>query len=232
MPEKISRVLFQTSELRLSSTVSLPSFSYYKKKGSEEYSDPMMDKPDVFLNLMISPKSRKELPFEEKVAFILEPEYYELTKAWMEVLSWFYDSDKRDLFVIDDNNQLQFNAAYGTLIKVVTDSKRYPQKITVLPTLVQRGEKSYEGVMIHMRSIDIQTTLTIHEFGTLVRTLQQFSFVSEQFFMTTAYMYAETHRRVKENTGFNKLSTESRVSDVINGTVIQNRGQKYGFQLK
>lgn len=232
MPEKISRVLFQTSELRLASVVSLPSFSYYKKKGTEDYSDPMMDKPGVFLNLIISPKSRKEIIFDEKTAFILEPEYYEMTKAWMEALSWFSDPNMRDLFVVDDDDRLQFNTSYNTLMKSVWDSKRNPQKITVFPTLVMRGEKSFEGVMIHMRSIDIQTTLTINEFGTLVRTLQQFSFVNEQFYMTTAYIYAETHKRVKENSGFNNMNSESHINDVINGTVIQNRGQKFGFQLK
>lgn len=232
MIERASRILFQTRDLKLLSSASFPKFSYYKKKDGG-YSDPMMDRPSTYLGLTITPESRKEIPFEEKSLFILEPEYYTLVKAWMEVWSWFSDASMRDLFIMDENNNLKFNSAYNDLGKTVSDSKRVPQKITVMPTLVMRGDRSYEGVMLHLRSIDIQTTLTKNEFGTLLRTLQNFSFVNESILLAMGYAYAEMHKTIQESTGFSKLSTmDQRVDDVIHGTVIQNRNKENRFQLK
>lgn len=231
MIDKVSRILFQTSELRVSSTVSLPSFSYYKKKDGN-YSFPLMDKPATYLSMSINPVSRKEVRFEEKNVFFLEPEYYELVKAWIEVWDWFRDPNMKDLFIYDEENKLQFNSAYNSLRKTVSDSKKIPQRLTIMPALVTRGDKTHEGVFLHLISIDIQTTLTKNEFGSLLRILKEYSFSYEPIFLAGAYLYAEMHKSVRENAGFSKLSSDNKINDILNGTVIQNRNQAKGFQFK
>ena len=227
MVTKLGRILFQTSELKIVSGTSIPKFSFYQKKNGE-YSDPVMDRLDCYITINIRPKDRN-LPYQSCSAFLLEPEYYTLVKAWMEVLHWFYDPDKKDLFLFDENGNLMFNTTYNDLGKTVTDSKKYPntQKITVMPNLVYRGDKTHEGIVLHLRDLDVQTTLTRNEFANLVKILQGFSYADEPFRLAFAYWFAEKHKTLQEMTGF-QFQTDDKIQNIIQGTVIENRHKSDG----
>lgn len=232
MIDKLSRCLFVTSELKLTSVVSIPKFSYYAKKDGS-YSIPEMDIPNVWLNLVISPKSRREMPFSTKTTFFLENEYYEMTKSCMTALNWFTDENMKDLFIYDEENKLAFNSAYNSLKISFRDSRKYPntQEVTILPTLCRRGDNTFEGILIHLRDIDIQTTMTYAEFRSFVFVLKHYSYAEETFKLLNAYAFAERHKNVIESNGFSATNPNNKIDDVIHGNVIANKNSR-GFSLK
>lgn len=239
--DKFSRILFASYGLKVSSVCTSPVFSVRMKK-SGEFQQPEMELPNVYitLNMNLGEKNAK-IPFQERSAFILQNEYYPLVEAWQEVYSWFRRSDMKDLYVIGDDKKLQFNTAYNQYMKTVSDSKRYPntQKITIMPTLVNRMDSNHEGVMIHFNSLDVQTTLTISEFGNLLHTLEDFSFSNESFQMAMAYMWAERHNAVKDTDGFSRILGNgqnsqmlNKVDAIINGKEMDSRLSGKKFELK
>lgn len=242
MVDKLSRVLFASYGLKVTAVSNVPKFSYYMTKGGKA-STPEMDLPHTFLSFTINMGDKNNLfPLPSRTAFVLQNEYYTLLETWMEVYRWFSREDMKDLFLVGEDKKLQFNTAYNSYYRTVSDSRKAPntQKITVLPTLVHRMDTDMEGVMIHFRILDIQTSLTIQEFGTLVHALQDFSFANEAFKVCMAYWYAEHHKNILDAEGFknlqqsdpNRVQTNEKIEAILQGKSIDQRMQGKSFQLR
>jgi hypothetical protein len=108
-------------------------------------------------------------------------------------VTWFYDDKYQDLFLLNDDNNLIFNADYKSL-HVSTKRSDYDNQIMqAIPTVIQLGDKSYEGVHLYVNKSIYCISLTFEEVSMIFSILKDFQFSTEVTKVLAAYQYIVSH---------------------------------------
>ena len=145
------------------------------------------------------------------------------------VYKWFYDDKNyKDLFLIDDDtNKLVFNSSYNDL-NIVIDNLIGGKAVKIIPSVIEIGSDTYEGIIFYLNDLDVYVHMTIFELENFYRFLFNFdlynsslnlisiyqNFFNSQF-MDTPFNNPETLNRtqpsnVKKQTGFTNINRKRR----------------------
>lgn len=116
---------------------------------------------------------------------------YSLIRGLETAVSWFYDTNMKDLFYMD-NGILQFNYDYSKLCVAITspDNEHIEIRPVVDYTDTDRGR---ESIVMYINSTDSQTIMTRSQFESIYITLREFSFQTE-----TVMLLYELDRQLDE----------------------------------
>lgn len=128
------------------------------------------------------------------------------------VLSWYSDPKMKDLFLLDNDNNLIFNADYKDLhcvLDIRTPNTDYGI-LKAIPVLGVYGDQEpYEAAFLYMNKSTNRIILSVDEISTILGILNGFSFYEESLFCLSAFKYAKDNNVIKVNTysGFTPFST-------------------------
>ena len=144
-PTKVRRTLYEDSSVRLISISTLPRFTF-TEKGT--YSTLDTNASSVVLEI----KTRDRMDYRTTSLFITDLSLGRIVAGFDEVISWFSDPSKKDMFYVNqDTGQLVFNAEYNSLKREAYDSSRPARKLTIMPMCAENREhKLVEGISMHV----------------------------------------------------------------------------------
>ena len=126
-----------------------------------------------------------------KAAYKITPRnLYHVIEFFNTIMKWFYDDKYSDLFLLNDENDIIFNADYNKL-SVSTPRGDYDQCIMqAIPTVVRLGDKLYEGIHLYINSSIYCIPLTYQEVSIIFGILRNFSFTQEMMnvLLSTRYI--------------------------------------------
>lgn len=139
-------------------------------------------------------------------AFKVNPKnLYRTIKFFNRIVSWFYDEDLKDLFLMGENNELIFNSDYNKL-SVLTD--KVPKSNTAMkaiPAVVTSEEgKSYEGIILYINKPEYAIQLTLREVEEILGILSHFSFEALISDLLLSFFVAGSMGRITEADQNNK----------------------------
>lgn len=120
------------------------------------------------------------------------------------IMKWFYDDNFSDLFLNDENGNIIFNADYNKLSESTPRGDFDQCIMQAVPTIVQYGDRVYEGIHLYINSTSNCISLTYQEVTALFGVLKDFSFPNEVSAMLTAYEYAQANTRYIDSWNYGK----------------------------
>ena len=122
------------------------------------------------------------------------------------MMEWMYGEKYTDLYMVDENGDLVFNADYRNLNTKTYRGDFDSQIMQAVPTIIMFGEKKYEGVHIYVNSTSYCIPLTFQEISSIFGILRNFSFSEEISSVLSCYEYIEKHNSYS-TTEWTKKST-------------------------
>lgn len=106
--------------------------------------------------------------------------HVQLLNALGTAMEWFYDTNKKDLFVKSEDGQLFFNNDYNNLKVSAYSGKKTHNFLEIRPVVVERDNfKKYEGVIIMLNDTDDYVCITLEELVSLTHILSSFDYTQE-----------------------------------------------------
>ena len=183
--DKLTHRIFSNSRMELDFFMYLPS-GELRSKGS------IMDikiNPILMLRYKQKDYLSEEYDYNKSVFKITPRNLYGVIKFLNTTMEWLYTDKYSDLFLMDENNNIIFNADYNKLY-AATHKGDYDQCIMkAVPSVVKLGEKSYEGIHLFINTSNYCIPLTHQEVAILYGILKDFRFSEEIASVLEAYRY-------------------------------------------
>lgn len=188
MKKYIKRLIVATHSIRVESGMTMPQLVHSQSKGNDyEFYEASLYLPTLTISL-----NTKDGKWEDRRIRATERSFKRLMLCFRKVLEWFYDENKKDLFVYDVNNNLVFNHAYKELNEVYFDAFDSNRFMKIIPAAIQtEGNKFVEGLSIYINQLDTIVGVTRIQFEDIVSVLSDFSFAQEATVLMLAYQLAE-----------------------------------------
>jgi len=173
---KITRKIWSNSRMDLDFFMHLPN-GMLNGKGK---SNLLINVNPVLYIRYKPPKNIAEEYDYAKASYKITPKnLFHVISFFNDIMKWFYDDKFNDLFLLNDDNHLIFNADYKRLSKT-THKGDYDQSVMqAIPTIVHIGDKEYEGIHLYVNKSNYCISLTFQEIGILFGILKDFSFTNE-----------------------------------------------------
>ncbi len=182
-----NRTIYTGRRLELTSSLKEPEASF---SDSERYRSIRVK---TFPNLKISCVNYK------KIGFIVTPKnIYRVIKFFNEIISWFYDKDKSDLFLLNNDNRLIFNGDYKQLSAVYKKGNYETSTMKAIPNVVQLStlEECAEGITLFFNSTDTYVSIPLDEVEDIFGILRDFSFTEEALLLLTTADYLDSKSKI------------------------------------
>lgn len=186
MIERVTKKIFGNSRMELEFFMYLPNGVY---TNPEKSSISINCNPVLYLRCKKNKYVTEEWDYM-KSSFKINPRnLYTVIKFFNTIMGWFYDDKYSDLFLVDENGKLIFNADYNKL-SVSTPRGDYDQFIMqAIPTVVTLGDKLYEGIHLYINRSLYCIPLTYQEVSIIFGILKDFSFTNEINNVLLSYAY-------------------------------------------
>jgi carbamoylphosphate synthase small subunit len=137
--------------------------------------------------------------FKNNEAFKVTPKnLYRTIKFFNTIVSWFVDTEKIDLYLKDENDNLIFNADYNKLTAIIAQKGTETAGVMkAIPTVVEINNDKFEGINLYINNLTNVVQLTVDELATIFDILKTFSFYNEMLCDIAAYEYAVKHNNVE-----------------------------------
>ena len=180
--EKLTKTLYTNSRLDLEFFMYLPTIFITSGKTGILSSNPVL-----YLRYRQNRKLTEEYDYAKAAYKITPRNLYHVIKFFNTILNWFYDEKYADLFLMNEEGRLVFNADYNKLCER-TPMWDYDSCImTAVPTIVEYGDKLYEGVHLYINRQVNCIALTYKELGELFGILRDFSFPMYETMVVSEY---------------------------------------------
>lgn len=136
---------------------------------------------------------------KERTYRITPRNLYRTLKFFNRILEWFHDNDKKDLFLINDDNELVFNSDYSKLSLTTPKSLNEDCVMKAMPAVIVFNEKRYEGIYLYINKTSNLISLTRDEIEMLLGFLKDFSFQDEIITCLEIMRYSKERNMI--NTG-------------------------------
>lgn len=123
---------------------------------------------------------------------------YNVIKFFNTVVGWFYDESKRDLFLINEDDELVFNADYKNLYAITKKSFGSNEQLKAIPTVVDYNNQRHEGIYLYINESIYDILLTLDELEIIFGILKSFSFYDEIMLNLQILKYAQENNRMEE----------------------------------
>lgn len=183
--KKVTRRLFKNSRVEID-------FFMYLPIGMMTKGNPTLTinvNPVVFIRCKPNKKIAEEFDYA-KAGFRVTPRnLYDVVNLFNTALSWFYTDTYQDLFLVDEDGKLIFNADYNKL-SVKTHKGDYDNQIMMaIPTIIQLGDKTYEGLHLYINTQRYCIPLTYQEVSIIFELFKNLRFTEEISMMLASYDY-------------------------------------------
>lgn len=103
------------------------------------------------------------------------------------VIEWFYDPDKKDMFLYDENGDLVFNHSFKDLNEVYYDPFEPNKFLKIIPSTVSgKDNKVVEGVSMYINQLDTIVSVSRYDLEDLMTLMSNFSFQEEAILLMSA----------------------------------------------
>lgn len=139
---------------------------------------------------------------DDKVSFIdnsykMTPKnQFKLIRFFNNIIDWFYDDKLKDLFLIDKNDELVFNADYNHINAIISKNKFETGTMKAMPSIVIVEGERYEGIYLYINRLDNMIMLTKDEVESISQLIKNFNFLSEAASLLTIIDYTEKSKTV------------------------------------
>lgn len=172
----------------------------YSQKGNKTYCD--IKTKDLLIIKIMKPSSG--VTWQEASLRISPKNFRSVKKIFRSSLSWFYDKEKNDLYVYDENNNLRFNMDYKDLEERLVVGFQNRQLIGIRPDVIEYEGSKYEGVYFWITRLENGVMLTYLELEEIVSVLEGFSFQEEDVLAINTYMIAKQYQRIEKGDSFSQ----------------------------
>lgn len=178
MPEiqKVKRMLYINSRMELEFFMYLPSGI---RSGAAKNTLSVNVNPLIYLRYKPPKNVTQEYDYTKAAYKITPKNLYSVIKFFNTVMRWFYEEKYNDLFLVNEDDKLVFNADYKNLT-VKTPRGDYDTGIMqAIPTIVYIGDKEYEGIKLYVNQSIYCISLTTQEVEIIFNLLKDFKFSDE-----------------------------------------------------
>ena len=190
---KLSKTIFNGTRLNITVCITMP--EVVKNYRPNDYS--IISSPIMF----ISYKPPKGFDIDKKACFykVTPRNLYRTAKFFNAGVEWFYDKELSDLFLLDENNALVFNADYAHL-KVVTDrDHRNNTAMKMIPSVIQYEDGNvYEGVLLYINKPEYVAPLPLADLEAILGIFRNFSFEACVTEMLISYFIARSENKINQ----------------------------------
>lgn len=161
--------------------------------------------PVLYLRYKKKDGLAEEFDFVKSSYKINPKNLYYIIKFFNVCMKWLYSDEFQDLFLRNSEGNLIVNADYKSL-KAITHKGDYESQImTAIPSVVELGDKVYEGIRLFINETKYCVPLTYEEVGIIFSIISTFSFPNEVCAVLQAYDFVNTHSDIIEfgSKGFN-----------------------------
>lgn len=182
--KKITDKIFQNSRMDLDFFMYLPSGIW----GSRDRSTINLNlNPVLYLRYRQNKKVSEEYDYSKACYKITPRNLYQVVKFFNTIVKWFFDDKYHDLFLTNEEGNLIFNADYNKLHVSTPRGDYSSQVMQAIPTVVQIGDKTYEGIHLYINKMTYCIPLTYEEIDIIFGILKEFSFTTETTKVLVAY---------------------------------------------
>ena len=173
MMEQISltKSLFDTYRINLSAYMLLPDVT----KSTSKNTFGINANPVLYMRY----KGRKEenVNWNDSAYKINPKNLYRTIKFFNRIVSWFYDEDLKDLFLMGEKNELIFNSDYNKLSIITDRNLKNNSAMKAVPAVVTSEDgRSYEGIILYINKPEYAIPMTLEEVESILGILAHFSF--------------------------------------------------------
>lgn len=192
--QKITEKILSNSRMELEFFMYLPS-GYWQSRDHSTVS--MNINPILTIRYKQNKKIASEYDYTKAGYKITPKNLYHVVKFFNNAMKWFYDDKYKDIFLNNDGH-LMFNADYKKEHVSMPTNDYSQQFMQAIPSVVQIGDKVYEGLHLFINKTAYCIPLTYEEVSTLFGVLKNFSFSEEVAMVIAAYQYIESHNRITD----------------------------------
>ena len=163
------------------------------------------------INIRYVNKNSATESFDGTMFKITPKNLYRTVKFFNDIITWFYDKDKIDLFLRDDNDIPIFNADYKDL-RASTGRRQFENCImTAIPSIVEFENTKYEGITLYINRLVQNIPLVLYEVEIIFDILKNFSFQTEVSANLLSFVYAKSTNAIEDNklSWYNKTGYKS-----------------------
>lgn len=196
---KVKRILYSNSRIDLEFFMYVPSGI---RSGTGKNTLTINVNPSIFLRYKPPKNVSQEYDYMKASYKITPKNLYIIIKFFNQIIRWFHEEKYNDLFLINDDGRLIFNADYKSLTTKTPRGDYVTEIMQAIPTIVYIGEKEYEGIKLYVNQSIYCISLTIQEVEIIFNILKDFRFSDE---ITTTLLCANY---IIENNAYNKEREE------------------------
>ena len=169
----LTKSIFETYRLSVTAFMMLPDVT----KSTNKNTFGITCNPVLYIRY--KPRRDEKVDWNDSAFKINPKNLYRVVRFFNRAVSWFYDKDLEDLYLVGDNNELIFNSDYNKL-NVMTDKEpKSNMAMKIIPAVVtDDASHYYEGVILYINKTDYAITLTLQELESLLNILTNLSFES------------------------------------------------------
>lgn len=191
---KITETLYDNNRMSLNFFMHLPEGIYTNK---DHDGIRLFSNPSISLLCKRNEANNDFYDFQTALFRITVYNQYQVIKFFNKLMRWLYDDAFNDLFLIDAKNKLMFNSDYKSLHEnVMFYGKSGTSVLSAVPSLVQLGDKVYEGINLFVNTTDYMIPLSHEELGVIFSILSQVNFSAEVTKLLTMYNFTIQRNRV------------------------------------
>lgn len=201
--KKVTDKIFQNSRMELDFFMYLPNATW----GSRDRSTINLNlNPVLYLRCRQNKKVSEEYDYSKACYKITPKNLYQVVKFFNTIVKWFFDDKYQDLFLTNEEGNLIFNADYNKLHVSTPRGDYSSQVMQAIPTVIQIGDKTYEGIHLYINKMTYCIPLTYEEIDILFGILKDFSFTTETTKVLIAYEILTRRGEIstQEQMAFNK----------------------------
>lgn len=192
----IKKVLYKNTRYILEFFMYEPKVDKYK----ENYS--ITINPILTLRQLNSASYTEDFSTMQDRSYRITPRnLYRVLKFFNTIVKWFYDENKKDLFLINEENDLIFNSDYNNLYTMTAKTLNENTVMKAIPTVVMFNDKRYEGIHLYINKSTNIIIMTKEETEMILGFLKDFSFNNEIIECLTSIDYATRNNLIQDNTG-------------------------------
>ncbi len=163
--------------------------------------------------------------FKDRTFLIFERARKEFVDSMDTVLSWFTDPSKKDLFYMDENENLMLNTSYRDLHMIVREARKDQRILQFAPGLmVDSIGKRHEGINITINNMESIAQISYPDFIALRNLINNINYQDESHRFLVDYEFILKTRRL-HMADWLALTPDGRVA-LIDGDSSVNNLQK------
>lgn len=132
-----------------------------------------------------------KVSYSENAYKMTQKNQAKIIKFFQNIVDWFYDKDLKDLFLINESDELIFNSDYLHINSILSKGKYDVGLMKAVPSVIVIEEKKYEGIYLYINKFDNFIMLTKEDVEEILNIVKNFNFINETASLLSIIDYSE-----------------------------------------